>query len=154
MTDEFMDAELEKFQGEWDKELKHEETAQFKTGKQMVYIADFRWAKKKGSGEPLAIFDIRGAEDDNKEKEATLFFRVTKNRTDIWRLQTFLKALEIDPNVQIVDMAEKVGEIKDKVWNAKIALNSGDDGTVFVNATPLGFKGATKIEKLSGDMPF
>ncbi len=154
MADEFMDAELEKFQGEWDKELKHEEATQFKARKQLVYISDFRWSKKKDTGEPLAIFDIAGAEDDNKEKEATLFFRVTQNRTDIWRLQTFLKALEIDPNVQLVDMEEKIVGIKNKVFNAKIELNTGDKGSVFVNATPLGFKGAAKVSKLNGEVPF
>ena len=154
MTDEFMDAELEKWQDDWDKELKHEEESQFKAGKQLVYISDFRWAKKKGTEEPLAIFDIAGAEDDNTGKEAALFFRVTKNRTDIWRLQMFLKALEIDPKVQLIDLEEMVVKIKDRVWNAKVELNTGDKGGVFVNATPLGFKGATKIEKLSGDVPF
>lgn len=154
MTDEFMDAELGKWQDDWDKELKHEEESQFKAGKQLVYISDFRWAKKKGTDEPLAIFDIVGGEDDNTGKEAALFFRVTKNRTDIWRLQTFLKALEIDPKVELVDIEEKVVEIKDRVFKAEIRLATGEKGGVFVNATPMGFKGTDKAAKSDKALPF
>jgi hypothetical protein len=154
MADEFMDAELGKWQDDWDKELKHEEESQFKAGKQLVYISDFRWAKKKDTEEPLAIFDIAGAEDDNTEKAAALFFRITKNRTDVWRLQTFLKALEIDPKIQLVDIEEAVDKIKNRVWNAKIELATGGKGGVFVNATPLGFKDTDKAAKSGKDLPF
>ena len=158
--DELARVELKKMQGEYDTTVDEVKDGQFKSRRQLVYIEDFNVNIGKADGTPWISFTIVGAEKDNEKCIGDVLFGLMKNDTKRRRqsmagLSSFMKALGLEPKIDLETMDKTVAPVLNKVFEAKIDIRKGKKGGEFLNVTPLKFKDGAKIaEESKGDLPF
>lgn len=155
--EELARVKLKKMQGLWDKTRDDIKSMQFKTRKQLIYIEGVRSVVSKKDETPYIVFEISGAEEDNKQCKEDVLFRVSDDFRDHQSIQRFLAALGIDLNFELERIDDAVKPILNKVFEAKVEAKPSK-GRIFLNVEPIRFKGGavdtTPQEEEDGDAPF
>jgi hypothetical protein len=149
---------LKKMQGLWDKTREDAKSLTFKTRKQYIYIEGIRSVVAKETDIPYIVFEIAGADEDNKHCREDVLFQVSDDYRDHLNLQKFLKALGINIVCDLDRLDDKVRPIINKVFEAKLEVKPGKSGRTYINVEPIRFKGETagtaSSEEESVDAPF
>lgn len=140
--DEQMREELKGYQDEYDGEQDALNSDMFRAGKQQVFITGYNVYRKEEKGCHGLTVTLKGAQEDNQDKEGDLFFTIGSGKEHSFSRQQFLKffgALGYKKPT-LADIDHIIEKLKNRVIEGKMKLKpSKSSDMVFLNFDPYRF---------------